>query len=222
MAPDPKRVAARWAASRIEGGSSGRSKLAGEIRHVKDRTEDSAESWGWPSNPPPASREIQRDVFIFNAKYLKPLAKSMRSALMALGHATSAYETFTKIKSRNISPDGALGGKGYIQKIPDMRRQLMNCVEALSAFTDTVYDEIKAPHWNPSEDTLDARTRKEVREIVEDSEQIREDPESWAEEVEEEILEDNQEEEILEDTPADEAQPSPNKVASRFAEKYRA
>ncbi len=219
MAPDPKRVAARWAASRIEGSSSGRSKLAGEIRHVKDRSEDSAESWGWPSNPPPSSREIQKDVFIFNAKYLKPLAKSMRSALMALGHATSAYETFTKIKSRNISPDGALGGKGYIQKIPDMRRQLMNCVEALSAFTDTVYDEIKAPHWNPSEDTLDARTRKEVREIVEDSEQIREDPESWAEEVEEDILEDG--EKAPEDQFGDEVEPSPNKVASRFAEKNR-
>lgn len=213
MAPDPKKVAARWASSRFEHGPRGRPKIAGEIRHVKDRTEDSAESWGWPSNPPPSSREIQKDVFIFNAKYLKPLAKSMRSALMALGHAASAYETFTKIKSRNISPDGALGGKGYIQKIPDMRKQLMNCVEALSAFTDTVYDEIKAPHWNSSEDTLDARTRRQVREIIEDSEQIREDPENWAEEAEEEAVENLQEEE---DPSLD--KPSTKKVASRFLE----
>ena len=221
MAPDPKKVAARWASTREA--SLGRPKTAGEIRHIKDNTEDSAENWGWSSNQSPSSREIQKDVFIFNAKYLKPLAKSLRSALMALGHAASAYETFTKIKSRNISPDGALGGKGYIQKIPYMRKQLMNCVESLSAFTDTVYDEIKAPHWNPSEDTLDARTRKEVREIVEDSEQIREDPEPWAEEVEEESLEGDQEEDqdVPEEPSANEVEPSTKKVASRFVEKYR-
>jgi hypothetical protein len=130
-------------------------------------------------------REIQDD-FIFNARYLKPLALTMRSALMALGHATSAHARFVKIKSRNISPDGSLGGKGYIQKIPDMRRQLMNCVEALSALTDTVYDEINAPHWDPAEDQLDSRDREEVKEIVEESEGIREDPEAWAHEEEEE------------------------------------
>jgi hypothetical protein len=106
---------------------------------------------------------------------------------MALGHATSAYNRFVKIKSRNVSPDGSLGGKGYIAKIPEMRRQLMNCVEALSALTDTIYDELNAPHWNPSEDTLDPRDREEVREIVEDVEEIKDDPEGWAEEQEDEM-----------------------------------
>ena len=176
----PKEVVALWEAKRAD--NFPRSKTAGEIRHVKDRTEDSTESWGWPANPPPSERTIQKGVFEFNPKHLKPLAKSMRSALMALGHSHSAYATFTKIKSRNISPDGNLGGKGYIQRIADMRKQLMNCVEALSAFTDTVYDEIKAPHWS-SDGIIDSRSRKQLREIVEDSEQIRNDPEGWAEEI---------------------------------------
>ena len=65
----------------------------------------------------------------------------------------------------------------------------MNCIEALSAFTDTVYDELNAPHWNPTEDTLTPRDRDEVREIVEDVEEIKEDPEGWAEEQEEEMEE---------------------------------
>ena len=180
--PDPMKIARAFAkgASTV----SGRTKTAGEVRFIKDRGGDHNE-WGW-GNPGPSEREIH-DQFVFEAKHLKPLAKTLRSALMALGHTTSAHARFVKVKSRKISPDGSLGGQGYIQKIPDMRRQLMNCIEALSAFTDTVYDELNAPHWNPTEDTLTPRDRDEVREIVEDVEEIKEDPEGWAEEQEEEM-----------------------------------
>lgn len=181
MRPNAKRVASRWAQTQKV---ASRNKTAGEVRFVKDRSGD-AGSWGWGA-PGPSERQILPD-FVFQARYLKPLAKSMRSSLMALGHVISSYNTFARIKSRNISPDGNLGGRGYIQKIPEMRRQLMNCVEALSAYTDTVYDEMSAPHWSPDEDTLDPRDREEVREIVEEAEEIREDPESWAEENEEEV-----------------------------------
>jgi len=159
-------------------------RTAGEVRFIKDRSGDKGE---WAFGPPgPSERSIHQN-FVFNAKQLKPLAQTLRSALMALGHCTSAYNRFVKIKSRNVSPDGSLGGKGYIQKIPDMRRQLMNCIEALSALTDTIYDEMNAPHWNPSEDTLDSRDRDEVKEIIEDAEEIKDDPEAWAEEQEEEM-----------------------------------
>lgn len=179
MRPDPNRVALRYAHQKgLRVKSASMTRTAGEVRFIKDRSGDSSE-WGWGA-PGPSEREIQPE-FVFNAKHLKPLAQTMRSALMALGHVTSAYNRFVKIKSRNVSPDGALGGKGYIQKIPDMRRQLMNCVEALSALTDTIYDELHAPHWNPAEDTLDARDRDEVKEIIEDAEEIKDDPEGWAE-----------------------------------------
>lgn len=164
------------------------SRSAGEVRFIKDRSGDANE---WAFGPPgPSERQIQED-FVFNPRYLKPLAQTLRSALMALGHTTSAYNKFVKIKSRNVSPDGSLGGKGYIAKITEMRRQLMNCVEALSALTDTIYDEMSAPHWNPAEDTLDPRDRDEVKEIVEDAEEIKDDPEAWAEGQEEEMDEDN-------------------------------
>jgi len=180
MKPSPKKVARIYRQGRTP---VRKTRTAGEVRFIKDRGSNDAE-WGWGS-PGPSERNIIPD-FLFNAKYLKPLAQSMRSALMALGHLTSAYNTFVKIKSRNISPDGNLGGQGYIQKIPDMRRQLMNCIEAMSAYTDTVYDELSAPHWNPSEDTLDPRDREEVKDIVEEAEEIKEDPEGWAEEQEDE------------------------------------
>jgi len=191
MRPDPRRVVARYIRSKDggRGKTAAMNRTAGEVRFIKDRSGDSKE-WGW-GPPGPSERQIDGD-FVFNAKHLKPLAKSMRSALMALGHTTSAYNRFVKIKSRNISPDGSLGGRGYIQKIPDMRRQLMNCVEALSAFTDTVFDELQAPHWDPAEDRLTSRDREEVFEIVEDAEQIKDDPEGWASEQEAELDTENE------------------------------
>ena len=159
-------------------------KTAGEVRFIKDRGGD-ANEWGWGS-PGPSEREIDPG-FDFNPNYLKPLAETLRSALMALGHITSAHGRFVKIKSRNISPDGSLGGKGYIQKIPDMRRQLMNCVEAISAYTDTVYDELQAPHWDASTAGGGNREREEVDQIMDDAEEIKDDPEGWAEEQEEDM-----------------------------------
>jgi hypothetical protein len=165
-----------------------RSKLAGEVRFVKDRSGDK-DAWGW-GPPGPSERILNTTGFVFNPRQLKPLAQALRSALMALGHVSSAYTRFTKIKSSNISPDGSLGGRGYIQKIPDMRRQLVNCVEALSAFTDTVYDEMAAPHWHPARDEMTPRDREEVLEIVHDVEKIKDDPEGWALE-EEADMEDN-------------------------------
>jgi len=160
---------------------SGRVKTAGEVRFIKDRGSDDKQ-WGW-GQPGPMEREIQED-FEFKAKNIKPLASCLRATLSAMGHALSAYNQFTKLKSAVISPDGSLGGKGYIQKISEMRRAFMNVVEALSALSDTLYDEIHAPHWNPAVQEQSPREREEVKDIMTDVETIRDAPEAWAEDEE--------------------------------------
>lgn len=179
--PDPKRVASNHLRR------AGTVRTAGEVRFIKDRGGDKNE-WAW-GTPGPSQRDIGE--FQFRQSLLKPLSASLRATLMAMGHAISANNTFAKIKSADISPDGALGGKGYIQKIADIRRAYMNVVEALSAVSDTLYDEIKAPHWHP--DALDGgpRERQEVQNILQDVEQVRDDPEGWAEEEEESVVPDD-------------------------------
>lgn len=165
-----------------------RRKTAGEVRFIKDRGADDKQ-WGW-GNPGPSNREITAD-FTFNPKYRKPLAQVLRSSLAAMGHALSAYDAFTRVKSAQVSPDGSLGGKGYIQKISEMRRQYMNVVEALSSLSDTLYDEIHAAHWNPAIQKQSPRERDQVKDILNDVEEIREDPEAWAEEAEEKMSEED-------------------------------
>lgn len=178
--PDPKNIARRAMI-----------RTAGEVRFIKDKPKD-ANQWAW-NDPGPQERKITPD-FAFDPRNTKPLAKVLRSTNAALGHAMSAYAIFTKIKSADVSPDGSLGGKGYITKIVEMRRAYMNVVEALSALSDTLYDEIRAPHWAAVSRQEDPEERAEVEQIVGDAIEIKQDPEGWAEDQEEEMDEENEEE----------------------------
>jgi hypothetical protein len=159
-------------------------RTAGEVRFIKDRGGDTKE-WGW-NTPGPTERQISAE-YEFNPANLKPLAQTLRATLAAQGHAMSAYNTFTKIKSATVSPDGSLGGRGYIAKITDIRRQYMNCVESLSAIADTLHDEMQAPHWNPVVEEQGPREREDVKHIMDDAETIKDDPEGWAADEEKEM-----------------------------------
>jgi len=162
----------------------GHTRTAGEVRFIKDKSGDARE-WGW-NNETVIRREIS-EKYKYNPRNLKPLTKTLRSALSALGFAMSAYSRFTKIKSATVSPDGNLGGKGYIMKVADMRRQLMNCIEVLSSVTDTLYDEIQAPHWSPEVKELGKRERENVLHVLHDVDEVRGDPEAWAVEQEQKM-----------------------------------
>lgn len=191
---DPEFVAARHRAKALMTRAAailaqieGHSKTAGEVIFKKDRGGDK-DQWAY-ADVPPSERLIGED-FNYSPKNLKPLARVLRSCLAGLGHVLSAYNTFAKVKSARVSPDGSLGGKGYISKIADMRRQFMNCVEALSALSDTLYDEVNAPHWSVLSRQEESGDKKEIAEMIGDVEQIRSDPQEWAEEqIEEEFEE---------------------------------
>jgi hypothetical protein len=143
---------------------------AGEVRFIKDHGDDSS-AWAWGQHPP--SQRIMDQNHVLNKKCSKDLAKVLRATLIALGNAMSAYTVFAKIKSRDISPDGNLGGRGYIMEIKSIRRQYMNIVEALSAISDTIYDEMTADHWAVAQTQL-------VKDALDEIEEIKEDPEAWA------------------------------------------
>ncbi len=149
-------------------------KQAGEVRFVKDNS-NSTDGWAWGGFTPSERKNVSE--YDFNMKCSKNLAKVLKATLFSLGHAMSAYTIFAKLKSRDVSPDGNLGGKGYIQEIKTMRKQYMNIVEALSSLTDTLYDEIKAPHWSMKS--------REVEKVIDQVEEVKDDPEGWAQEVEE-------------------------------------
>lgn len=169
-----------------EGTATPLAKTAGEVHFIKDNSGDT-NAWAYALRGP-SKRNLTSD-YEYNPRNVKVLARVMRGTMAALGHTMAAYTVFAKLKSADLSPDGALGGKGYIQNIKDMRRQYMNCIEALSALADTLHDEIRAPHWASVSRAQDS----ELDKLVKDTEVIREDPEGWAdEEIKEEFGDDGQ------------------------------
>lgn len=148
-----------------------------------------------PPMPPAAGgggdrRNIPQD-HPFDAAALKPMAKTLWAASVSLGHALTAFRHLNRLKSATISPDGMLGGRGYIISVKDLRQMLYAACESLSTITDTLHDELQAPHWKPKLAQLDQNDQEDVARFVEESKHLLDDPEKDAEEEIEEIEEEN-------------------------------
>jgi len=135
-------------------------RVAGRIEFVRDQG--------------PLRRDIRSPNFVWSDESLKNLAKVLWSAQRAHSYALSAYRTFSKMQSSQFSPDGLLGGKGYIQSIKDMRSNISQSVEALSSFTDTILDEINAAHWSKS-----AFDDEETTNLIDDANSVKSNPEEF-------------------------------------------
>ena len=122
----------------------------------------------------------------FDPKALRPLARTLFSTSVALGHAVKAYKEFARIKSVSISPDGLLGGKGYILSVKDIRLNLVQVCELLSALTDTLHDEVNGSHWKPRIADLGPSEAEDITDLLQESDEVLQDPESFgSKEIEE-------------------------------------
>lgn len=143
-----------------------------------------------PASPFGVAEGGKRDIpknHEFDIKALKPLARTLFSASVALGHSLAAYKEFARLKSSDISPDGMLGGKGYVLKVKEVRAKLQNACETLSALTDTLHDEIHAPHWKPKISILDDADADDVGELIEEADDVLDDPERYGDNEVEEV-----------------------------------
>jgi hypothetical protein len=115
----------------------------------------------------------------FDSKAIKPLARTLFSSSVALGHAVTAYKEFARIKSSSISPDGMLGGKGYVLRVKDIRAKFQQACELLSALTDTLHDELHGPHWSTKVLDVGKNDAEDIKELLGESDEILEDPERF-------------------------------------------
>lgn len=132
-------------------------RTAGRIEFVRDQG--------------PVQRNIRVEGFRWDPEVLKTLARILWSAQRSHSYAMAALRLFSRMPSSNFSPDGLLGGRGYIQAVKDMRGNLATSVETLSAITDTIYDEINADHWKLVSD------RPQVDNIIQNVQDERANPE---------------------------------------------
>lgn len=122
---------------------------------------------------PASQRRNIPDDFRYNPKKLKHLKRILHNVSVALGTLTSSINEFSRMKSPEVSPDGLLGGVGYIIPIKDIKQSLVTSAHELSNIADCIADELTNPRWEAGDDT-------EVKKLIEEKEKA-------VEEVEEEI-----------------------------------
>jgi len=145
----------------------------------------------------PAQRKIPAN-HAFDPKAIKPLVKMLWATSVALGHTLTAHRQFSRLKSVAFSPDGMVGGRGYVMGVKDVRAKLYEASEHLSTICDAIYDEINGEHWKPKLADLEKRDMSEVKKLLSDATDYLEDPEGEAEEDMSEV----------EDGPAPEHEPA--------------
>jgi len=139
---------------------SGAVRTAGKIEFIRDQG--------------PLRRDIRAEDFEWSPDALKNLVKILWAAQRAHSYSVSALRLFSKMPSSQFSPDGLLGGRGYIQSIKDLRKSLSQASEVLSSFTDSLYDEVNASHWEDSE-------TKDTKNLIEETEEVKKNPERFVE-----------------------------------------
>lgn len=82
------------------------------------------------------------------------LVSMLNNLSTAVGVLHGVQQVVTSLKGHQISPDGKLGGKGYVLSIRKFKDTISATVNDLSDLTDTLSDELTNPRWKLSEEEL--------------------------------------------------------------------
>lgn len=84
--------------------------------------------------------------------HVKSLIKAIGMSLEGLHEAV---RELSSVKSHVISPDGKLGGRGYVMSIKDFKDTLSSSMNSVSNLMDTIADELTNPSWELSKEDID-------------------------------------------------------------------
>jgi hypothetical protein len=111
----------------------------------------------------------------YNRSKVKHIKTMLHNLSVSLGTINAAQKEITTLKGYEISPDGKLGGKGYVMTIRQLKDHLAEAVNNISDITDTLSDELTNPRWGLSEKT--------IQKVLDDKDKAEEEAEEAAEEV---------------------------------------
>jgi len=119
-------------------------------------------------------REIPAD-FKYNPKKLKHIKKILHNVTVSLGTMTSSLNEFSKLKGPEVSPDGLLGGVGYIIPLKEIKETFNSSIRHLSDVADCLADELTNPRWDVQDDKDVKKLIKEKEEALEEAEEVEEE-----------------------------------------------
>lgn len=123
----------------------------------------------------PAGAEMTRnlDGFEYDSSKATILKRALHNINVSLGTLLSAMKELSMLRGSEITPDGMLGGRGFIMNFREMKSQMAEAVDNLSNITDTIADELTNPKWGLSKDER-KKVKEEKEEIDEQTEEIEE------------------------------------------------
>jgi hypothetical protein len=104
--------------------------------------------------------------FDYDPSKAKHLRRSLHNMNVALGNLLSAIKELSILRGSEITPDGMLGGRGFVMPFRELKSRLNESIGHISDITDTVADELTNPKWKLS--------KREVGEVKKEKQQIEE------------------------------------------------
>ena len=113
------------------------------------------------------------DGFDYNKSKAKILKNSLHNLNVALGTLIAAMKDLAILRGSDVTPDGKIGGRGFIMEFRDIKSIINKSIDDLSNVTDSLADELTNPQWGLKEKELEVVEKEQ--EIVEDKKEEAED-----------------------------------------------
>ena len=111
------------------------------------------------------------DGFEFDKSKAKILKDALHNMNVALGTLMSAFKDLAILRGSDITPDGKIGGRGFIMEFRDIKSIVNKSIEDLSNVTDSIADELTNPKWNLKEKEKEV-VEKEQEQVDEQKEEV--------------------------------------------------
>jgi hypothetical protein len=113
------------------------------------------------------------DGFEYDTTKANVLKKALHNVNVSLGTLLSAMKDLSLLRGSEITPDGMLGGRGFIMPFKEMKSKINSAIGDLSDITDTIADELTNPKWGLSPEEK-KKVKKEKEEIQDEIQEIEE------------------------------------------------
>jgi len=147
--------------------------------------------------------------FEYNKSKAKILQKALHNINVSLGTLLAAMKDLSILRGSDVTPDGKLGGSGFIMSFREIKTIMAESINSLSNVTDTIADELTNPRWGLTD--KEKKKVEEIQENVEDKAEVadniveeRKTPEETPEEIKEEEVSISPEDVITKISPAEE------------------
>jgi hypothetical protein len=134
-----------------------------------------AEDSSKKKKPPVREEGLHRnlDGFDYNKSKAKILKNSLHNLNVALGTLIAAMKDLAILRGSDITPDGRIGGRGFIMEFREIKSIINKSIDDLSNVTDSLADELTNPQWGLKDKEIDVVEKEQ--EVVEEKKEEVED-----------------------------------------------